>query len=58
MAFSSGTGFLVFAIVAGLSLIWLWRAGIGLGTRVLLVGGFILGASFVYNLWEALQASR
>ena len=57
VAFTSGTGFLVAVGVGCIAAIFLWRKGIGLVSRLLLLAGAVLGSSFVYNLYEAVRAS-
>lgn len=55
VAFTSDRGFLVVVIVACLAAIFLWRKSTDLASRIMLLTGAILGASFVYNLFEALR---
>ena len=57
VAFTSGTGFLVAVGVGCIAAIFLWRKGVGLGSRLLMLAGAVLGSSFVYNLYEAVRAS-
>lgn len=57
VAFTDGTGFLVAVGVGCIAAIFLWRKGIGLASRLLLLAGAVLGSSFVYNLYEAVRAS-
>ncbi|HEY5663644.1 MAG TPA: hypothetical protein VIS05_06385 [Ilumatobacter sp.] len=57
VAFTSDTGFLLVVIVACVAAVLLWRKGTALGNRIMLLVGAILGASFVYNLVEALRVS-
>ena len=53
VAFSDGTGFLVVVAVGCVAAIFLWRKGVGLYSRVLLLLGAALGASFAWNLVES-----
>jgi hypothetical protein len=57
VAFTSDTGFLLVVIVACLAAILLWRKGTALGGKVVLIIGAVLGASFLYNLVEAVRYS-
>jgi hypothetical protein len=57
VAFTSGTGFLVAVGVGCIAAIFLWRKGVGLGSRLVMLAGAVLGASFVYNLYEAIRVS-
>lgn len=57
VAFTSDTGFLLVVIVACAAAIFLWRKGTALTSRIMLLVGAILGASFVYNLVEAFRVS-
>lgn len=49
------TGFLLVVAVACVAAVFLWRRGTDLFSRVLLIVGAVLGASFVFNLVEALR---
>jgi hypothetical protein len=55
IAFASDTGFLMVVGVACIAAVFLWRSGVGLLNRVVMIGGAILGASFLYNLVEAMR---
>ena len=44
-------------IVACVAAVFLWRKGTALASRVMLLVGAILGASFLYNLVEAFRVS-
>lgn len=57
VAFTSDTGFLLVAIVACVAAVFLWRTGTALGSRIVLLGGAVLGASFLYNLFEAFRST-
>ncbi|HUF96793.1 MAG TPA: hypothetical protein VMM60_01615, partial [Ilumatobacter sp.] len=57
VAFTSDTGFLLVAIVACVAAVFLWRTATSLGNRVVLLGGAVLGASFLYNLFEAFRTT-
>lgn len=57
VAFAGDTGFLLVAIVACVAAVFLWRKSAGLSSRLLLLLGAVLGASFVYNLVESVRLS-
>lgn len=57
VAFTSDIGFLFVVLVACLLAAVLWRKGIGLGSRVIVLIGGVLGASLIYNLYESLRAA-
>jgi len=57
VGFASDSGFLLVAIVASVAALFLWRKGTALGGRVVLLAGAVLGASFLYNLFEAVRYS-
>ncbi|MEO6653236.1 MAG: hypothetical protein ABIP17_11320 [Ilumatobacteraceae bacterium] len=57
VAFAGDTGFLLVAIVACVAAVFLWRKSAGLSSRLLLLLGAVLGASFVYNLLESVRVS-
>lgn len=57
VAFTSDTGFLLVVGVACIAAVFLWRKGTALPSRVVMILGAVLGASFVYNLVEAVRAS-
>jgi hypothetical protein len=57
VAFTSDTGFLLVVIVACVAAVFLWRKSAALVSRIMLLVGAILGASFVYNLVEAFRVS-
>jgi hypothetical protein len=57
VAFTNDTGFLLVAIVACVAAVFLWRTGTALGSRIVLLGGAVLGASFLYNLFEAFRST-
>jgi hypothetical protein len=57
VAFTDDTGFLLVVIVACVAAIFLWRKGTALGGKVILIVGAVLGASFLYNLVEAVRYS-
>lgn len=48
-------GFLLVAIVACIAAVFLWRKGTPLQSRLLLLLGAAFGASFIYNLFEAVR---
>ena len=55
VAFTSETGFLIVVVVACIAAILLWRKGTALSSKLVMVAGAILGASFLYNLFEAVR---
>jgi hypothetical protein len=57
VAFTSDTGFLLVVIVACVAAILLWRKGTGLSSKLVMIVGAILGASFLYNLFEAVKTA-
>lgn len=57
VATSGGTGFLIVVGTACVAAVFLWRKGTPLASRILLVLGAVLGASFVYNLVEAIRVA-
>ena len=57
VAFTGDTGFLLVVIVACVAAIFLWRKGTALASRIMLLLGAVLGASFLYNLVEAFRFS-
>ncbi len=57
VAFAGDTGFLLVAIVACVAAVFLWRKSAGLSSRLLLLLGAVLGASFIYNLVESVRLS-
>jgi hypothetical protein len=57
VAFTSDTGFLLVVIVACIAALLLWRKGTALASRVMLLVGAVLGASFLYNLFEAVRTA-
>lgn len=57
VAFAGDTGFLLVAIVACVAAVFLWKKSTALASRVWLLVGAVLGASFLYNLVEAVRVS-
>ncbi len=57
VAFTGDTGFLLVVMVACVAAVFLWRKGTAMASRIMLLVGAILGASFVYNLVEAFRVS-
>jgi hypothetical protein len=55
VAFTSDSGFLIVVAVACLAAILLWRKGTALTSKLVMIAGAILGASFLYNLFEAVR---
>lgn len=57
VAFTSDRGFLLVVAVACVAAVFLWRKGTDLFSRVMLIVGAVLGASFLFNLIEAFRVS-
>lgn len=57
VAFASDNGFLLVVGVACIAAVFLWRTGASMLNRVVLIAGAVLGASFLYNLIEAVRAT-
>jgi len=57
VAFTGDTGFLLVVIVACVAAVFLWRKSTAMASRIMLLVGAILGASFLYNLVEAFRVS-
>jgi hypothetical protein len=55
VALAGDTGFLIVASVACVAAFFLWRKGTALASRLWLLLGAVLGASFVYHLVEAVR---
>jgi len=55
VAFAGDNGFLLVAGVACVAAIFLWKSGLALAGRLCLLVGAVLGASFIYNLVEAVR---
>ncbi len=55
VATTSDTGFLLVVIAGCIAAVFLWRKGTGVYSRLALLAGAVLGASFVYNLVEAIR---
>lgn len=57
VALAGDNGFLIVVTVACVAAFFLWRKGTALTSRLWLLLGAVLGASFVYNLVEAVRVS-
>ena len=55
VALAGDTGFLLVVIVACVAAVFLWKKSTALGSRIMLLIGAVLGASFLYNLVEAVR---
>lgn len=55
VALAGDTGFLLVVIVACVAAVFLWKKSTALASRLWLLLGAVLGASFVYNLVEAVR---
>lgn len=57
VAFTSGRGFLIAVGVGCIAAVFLWRKGVSLWSRIVMLAGAVLGASFIYNLVESVRVS-
>lgn len=57
VALAGDSGFLIVVSVACVAAFFLWRKGTALVSRLWLLLGAVLGASFVYNLVEAVRVA-
>jgi hypothetical protein len=57
VALAGDSGFLIVVSVACIAAFFLWRKGTALASRLWLLLGAVLGASFVYNLVEAVRVA-
>jgi hypothetical protein len=57
VAFAGANGFLIVTIVACVAAFFLWRKGVTLASRLWLLLGAVLGASFLWNLVEAVRVA-
>lgn len=57
IALTGDSGFLIVVSVACVAAFFLWRKGVALASRVWLLLGAVLGASFVYDLVEAVRVA-
>jgi hypothetical protein len=57
VALAGDNGFLIVAIVSCVAAFFLWRKGTALVSRLWLLLGAVLGASFFYHLVEAVRAA-
>lgn len=57
VALAGDSGFLIVVSVACVAAFFLWRKGTALASRLWLLLGAVLGASFVYNLVEAVRVA-
>ena len=57
VALAGDNGFLIVVSVACVAAFFLWRKGTALASRLWLLFGAVLGASFVYNLIEAVRVA-
>lgn len=57
VALAGDSGFLIVVSVACVAAFFLWRKGTALASRLWLLFGAVLGASFVYNLVEAVRVA-
>ncbi|NNE12926.1 MAG: hypothetical protein HKN41_11865 [Ilumatobacter sp.] len=55
VAFAGDMGFLLVAIVSCAAAVFLWKKSTALASRIWLLLGAVLGASFLYNLVEAVR---
>jgi hypothetical protein len=57
VALAGDRGFLIVVLVACVAAVFVWRQGTALAGRIMLMLGAVLGASFLYNLVEAVRVS-
>ncbi len=57
VALAGDSGFLIVVAVACVAAFFLWRKGTALASRLWLLLGAVLGASFLYNLVEAVRVA-
>lgn len=57
VALGGDRGFLIVVIVACVAAIFVWRTGMSLASRLMLMFGAVLGASFLFNLVEAVRVA-
>lgn len=57
VAFTSDLGFLVVVIVACILAVFLWKSGMNLTSRIVILIGGVLGASLIYNIFESFQST-
>lgn len=57
VAFAGDRGFLIVVTVTCVAAFFLWRKGTALASRLWLLFGAVLGASFLYNLVEAVRVA-
>ena len=55
VALAGDRGFLIVVVVACVAAVFVWRSGIAVSSRLMLMLGAVLGASFLYNLVEAVR---
>ncbi len=57
VALAGDRGFLIVVVVACVAAMFVWRSGIAFASRLMLMFGAVLGASFLYNLVEAVRVA-
>jgi hypothetical protein len=57
VALAGDRGFLIVVIVACVAAVFLWKQSTALAGRLMLMLGAVLGASFLYNLFEAVRVA-
>jgi len=57
IAFTSDIGFLVVVLVSCVIAALLWRNGVNMASRLIMLVGGVLGASLIYNLYESIAAN-
>ncbi len=57
VAIGSPVGFMIVAVAASITAVFLWRSRVNLPSRILLIVSATLGASFVYNVFEAFRTN-
>jgi hypothetical protein len=57
VALAGDRGFLIVVTVACVAAVFVWRSSTALASRLMLMVGAVLGASFLYNLFESVRVS-
>ncbi|MAT07342.1 MAG: hypothetical protein CL424_20135 [Acidimicrobiaceae bacterium] len=57
VALAGDSGFLIVVIVACVAALFIWRTSMALASRLMLMLGAVLGASFIFNLFEAVRVA-
>jgi hypothetical protein len=57
VALAGDRGFLIVVVVACVAAVFVWKQSTALAGRLMLMLGAVLGASFLYNMFEAVRAA-